>query len=981
MTKRPSRQVRKGEGDEARQEPPVEPFSVVGIGASAGGLVAFIALVENLPPQAPLALVLVQHLSTEHESILPELLARKSSWPVLEAREGLRLQPHHIYVGPPGLRVTLDQGTLRLGSTRASKGQPQLIDELLGSLALEWSSQAVGVVLSGTGVDGTQGLRAIKDAGGTTFAQEPDSAHFGAMPRSAISAGCVDHVLRPEDIAIALAGLTPAQSLVAPSEPPEAPELARVFRLLRTAIGVDFTLYKPTTIHRRLARRMAHYRMERLADYVRYLEEHPEELTTLQEDLLIHVTSFFRDPEMFQALQQTVFPALLKDRPPGEPLRLWVPGCATGEEVYSLLICLLEYLGDDAASLSLQAFATDVSESALAQARKGFYPEAITTDVSPERLQRFFSKADGGYQVLRSLRDLCVFARHNVVSDPPFSRMDLISCRNVLIYLGPALQRRVLPTLHYALKDSGYLVLGSSETIGPAAELFSLEDKRHRIYRRKSTAYRPRLLFTTPEPSTLRGEGPPHQAERAPPPLDPQKEADRLVLAQYGPPGVIINDAMEILHFRGHTGPYLEPLPGVASLNLLKMARDGLAAELRAAIRQAQRGAGRVRKERVPITAIDNPRRVNLEVRPLRASSSGRERYYLVLFEEAEALPPPPKQRQARAGKADARATQEEVVRLRDELAMTREHLQTLLEEQESTYEELRSANEETQSSNEELQSTNEELETAKEELQSSNEELNTLNEELQNRNSELSQLNSDLNNLLGSTHIATVMLGSDLRIRRFTPMAEAVLGLTAADLGRFFRDLQLSLPLPDLERRALEVTETLSVFECEVRDREGHWFLLRLRPYKTLDNKIDGVVMALLDIDRLKHSLDEAQRAREYAEALVETMHEPFLVLDASLRVIAANRPFYESFHVVEEQTLWRPLYELGNGQWNIPTLRLLLEEILPRDTQLRDFLVEHHFERLGMRRMRLNARRVMGKEPGTQRILLFLRDVTRGT
>jgi two-component system CheB/CheR fusion protein len=952
---------------------------VVGIGASAGGLPAFIALIEHLPRQAPLALILVQHLSPEHESILPELLARKTSWPVLEAREGLAVQRHHVYVGPPGLRLTLEQGTLRLGATQSAKGQPQLIDELLGSLARECSSRAVGVVLSGTGVDGTRGLQAIKKAGGTTFAQEPGSALFGDMPRSAISTGCVDHVLRPEAIAHALARLTPSQSQVAPPALPETPELERVFRLLRASLGVDFTLYKPTTIQRRLTRRMAHHRMERLADYVRYLEEHPEELTTLQEDLLIHVTSFFRDPEMFQTLQQTVFPELLKDRPPGEPLRFWVPGCATGEEVYSLLICLLEYLGDEAATLSIQAFATDVSESALAQARTGFYPESITADISPERLHRFFSKVDDGYQVQRLIRDLCVFARHNLVSDPPFSRMDFISCRNVLIYLGPALQRRALPTLHYALRPGGFLVLGSSESIGPAAELFSLVDKRHKLYRRKSTSYRPSFSFTSPEPSALRSQGSQPHAEHAPLPLDPQKEADRLVLTQYGPPGVIINDAMEILHFRGHTGPYLEPLPGVASLNLLKMARDGLALELRAAIRQVQRGAGRVRKERVPITSIEDPRRVNIEVRLLRASSSLRERYFLVLFEEAQALPPPPKQRRSRA--APGRATQEEVVRLRDELAATREHLRTLLEEQETTYEELRSANEETQSSNEELQSTNEELETAKEELQSSNEELTTLNEELQNRNSELSQLNSDLNNLLGSTHIATVMLSSDLRIRRFTPMAEAVLGLSAADLGRFFRDLQLSLPLPDLERKAIEVTETLSVFECEVSNREGHWFLLRLRPYKTLDNKIDGVVMALLDIDRLKHSLGEAQRAREYAEAIVETMHEPFLVLDASLRVIAANRPFYESFHVVEEQTLWRPLYELGNGQWDIPILRRLLEEILPRDTHLRDFLVEHHFERIGMRRICLNARRVAGKEPGTQRILLFLRDVSRET
>jgi len=963
----------------------VDRFPVVGIGASAGGLPALQALLESLPSDTGMAFIVVQHLSPDHESVLPALLALRTTMPVLEAREGLALTPDHVYVGPPGLRLTLERDTLHLGKSRAPRGRPRIIDELLGSLAEFAPGRAIGVILSGTGTDGTRGLQAIRSAGGTTFAQEPASAGFDAMPRSAIDAGGVDHVLPPEGIAAALARLAhgPHAALPPASSGESAQDLSRIFHLLRTQTGVDFTHYKPSTIHRRMGQRMRLRRTDRLADYARYLEAYPEECEALGQDLLIHVTSFFRDPEAFEALKHHVLPERFRDRTPGNPFRLWVPGCSTGEEVYSLLICLLEYLGEDVATTSIQAFGTDLSEPALAQARAAFYPESIAADLSPERLRRFFVRSEGGYRIHKSLRDLCIFARQNVVGDPPFSRMDLISCRNVLIYLDPVLQKKVLPTFHYALNPGGYLLLGSSETVGASADLFSLVDRRHKLYRKKSISYRPRLSFTYREPGVERHEDAAPPSSRGALVGDPQREADRLVLASYGPPGVIVNDALEILHFRGHTGPYLEPLPGAASLNLLKMAREGLALELRAAIRQVQQGTQRVRKEQVRVSGREGERRINLEVNLLQASSSTREHYYLVLFEEAPEPPASAVPRGARtqAVRGQRAATRQDVERLREELRTARQHLQTLLQEQESTSEQLRAAHEEAQSSNEELQSTNEELETAKEELQSTNEELTTLNEELQSRNAELSQVNSDLNNLLGSTQIATVMLGDDLRIRRFTPVAHEVLGLTSGDVGRSLRDLQFPLELPDLERAVSQVTGQLLPFEREVRARDGHWYSLRLRPYKTLENKLDGVVMTLLDIDRLKHSLDEAQQTSEYAQALVETMREPFLVLDHHLRVLTANAAFYEAFQVSEARTLGQPVYQLGNGQWDIPPLRQLLEEILPRNTRLNDFVVEHDFEQLGHRRMLLNARKISGRELGTQRILLSITDVPRQT
>jgi two-component system CheB/CheR fusion protein len=957
---------------------------VVGIGASAGGLEAFRELLRYLPRQSGMAFVLVQHLSPIHESNLTALLSRGSPLPIVEGSDGARIESDHIYVIPPAVLPSLKQGRLRLAPRRDGARPPRTIDHFLLSLARELGPRAVGVILSGTGSDGTLGLKAIREAGGVTLAQAAESARFPGMSQSASDQGVVDRVLQVNELAQALAFLQQPAGTPLPTPAPGEPDftnepeaLARLFGLLKAASGVDFSQYKPTTIFRRLARRMLQCRVTRLSKYVAWIEEHPSELEALRQDLLIHVTSFFRDPESFESLKRDVIPELLRDRSPKEPLRVWVPGCATGEEAYSIAISFLEVLEEQRAPPGLQVFATDLSEAAIESARGGSYPASISEHVSPERLRRFFVQTASGYQVAKPVRGLCVFARQDLVSHPPFSRLDLISCRNVFIYLGPALQRKVLATLHYALRPRGFLLLGSSESVSAAADLFSLHGKGQKCYRKKDVASRAGFFLPPLEPRGASREAPLLTREPGLAAPDPQREADRIVLAQYGPPGIIINDELEIVHFRGHVGDYLEPLPGAASLQLLKMAREELTLELRTAVKQAKRQGSRVRRERVRLSEGKHERRVNIDVRPLRASSGSRERYFLILFEEVPAPAPPP----AAAGGRGTRKAPRGADAAREELATLREHLQALLDDQETAHEELRAANEEAQSSNEELQSTNEELETTKEELQATNEELTTVNEELENRNTELIQVNSDLNNLLGSAHIATVMVGGDLRIRRFTPMAESMLMLTPGDVGRPLRDVQSPLLPGDLGSAISAVAETLVATEREVQDTHGRWFQLRLRPYKTADSRIDGVVMTVLDIDSLKRSADEVRQARELAQAILDTLHEPFLLLDSALRVVSGNPAFYQAFQVTREQTEGYRVYDLGNGQWNIPRLRELLEDILPRDLQLRNFLVEHVFENIGARRMHLNARRLAGDTARPGRILLSIEDVTGRT
>jgi two-component system, chemotaxis family, CheB/CheR fusion protein len=837
---------------------PSLPYSIVGIGASAGGFEAFSQLLEALPPDAQLALVFVQHLAPQHESALTALLGTHSRMPVVEVTDGMRLEANHVYVVPPNVQMDHTSGRLHLTPRPDDKSQYTPIDHFFRSLARTLKQNAIGVVLSGTASDGADGLREIKLVGGIALAQDPDTARYDGMPRAAIATRMVDLVLQPKEIAAKLAQIAAHPILGAAAGVTRQADhtitdtqLDRVFGLLLPAGGVDFTHYKSPTIIRRLLRRMALLRINNAGAYIEHLEQTPDEAINLHNDLLIHVTRFFREPEAFQVLARDVLPEILSTGHDGESMRAWVAGCATGEEAYSLAVLLHEQFADRLGEARIQIFATDVSDASIEFARHGFYPLTIAADLSPERLRKFFTKNDGGYRVTKALRDLCVFARQDLTRDPPFSRLDLICCRNVLIYMDNDLQKKLLSVFHYALKPGGVLLLGHAETIGYNNELFLLMNKKHRIYRKKPgvMAGAPDLTTVTPRLTTdlaakRAAEG--RAGSRA-----VAAEANRIMLDRYAPPSVLVDETFHVVHFSGQTGSYLEPPPGEPSFHVLKLAREGLLHGLRAALEAARKTRRRARKTGLSVKNGTTWHEANVEVVPVVHQD---QTFYLISFETSTATtrkkPGRAQRRLSTSDRQDYRAA-----RLEDELGATREYLQSTIQEIEAANEELQSANEEILSSNEELQSTNEELDTAKEELQSTNEELNTVNEELHGRNEELTRANADLLNLLSSVQIAIVIVSNDLRIRRFTSMAEKTLNLIPSDVGRSFTQISPNIELPELSALITNTIETITQVEREVQDKQGHWYLLRIRPYKSADNRIDGAVLALFDIDAAKRA------------------------------------------------------------------------------------------------------------------------------
>ncbi|MBI3461504.1 MAG: chemotaxis protein CheR [Planctomycetes bacterium] len=742
---------------------------VVGIGASAGGLEALTEFLQAMPADSGMAFVIVSHLDPEHKSALGEILSQVNRMPVREAEDGVTVESNHVYIMPPNRDMVIDQGILRLAPRAETRGLHMPVDTFLHSLAEDSRSQAIGVILSGTGSDGTRGLKEVKEAGGITFAQNETARHSG-MAQSAIAAGCVDAVLRPAQIAAELVRIASHPSLARPEEVPlpvppgREDAFLQILRLLSDTTGVDFVHYKHSTLRRRIERRLILRRLQALPEYLQCLRDDPAERRALFEEALIPVTSFFRDPEMFEALNSTICPRLMADRPPKTPLRVWVPGCATGEEAYSIAISLLEYLGTRADAVPIKIFATDISDKAIDVARAGAYGEGIAAEVSAQRLQRFFRKTDRGYEVSKAVRDFCVFARQDVTKDPPFSQLDLISCRNVLIYLGPVLQGRVLPIFHYALKPGGVLVFGGSETVGSFTDLFEVVDKKHRFYVRTATPSRLTFDITPGAPTQVKVTVPEGAAERGRGLQDVYREADRVVLADYSPTGVVVDGNLQVVQFRGDTGRFLKPAPGPPTAELLLMAREGLLGALRATLDSAKRDNAPARTEAVRVRTNDHFQDIDLKVIPITDLASGT-RYFVVLFEEARAAAG------AEAGVPQARlpltaeeesAKDQEIRHLKHELATTKAYLQSVIEQKETGNEELRAANEEVISANEELQSTNEELETAKEELQATNEELTTVNDELQNRIRVANQLSDDLVNLIENTNIPLVVLGTD---------------------------------------------------------------------------------------------------------------------------------------------------------------------------------------------------------------------------
>ena len=872
---------------------PALPFPVACIGASAGGLEAFTQLLEALPTDTGMAYVFVSHLSPSHASHLADILSRSTRMPVQEVKDEPKVEPNRVYVIPPDSSMVISKGSLKLLPRRPVRGQYHPIDQFLESLAADQSHKSIAVILSGTGSDGTLGLDEITAAGGITFAQDQTAAYEG-MPRSATLAGAVDFVLPPAEIARQLAAIarhayvSPGETPLVMTPPTEVPHFAKIMNVLHQSTGVDFTHYKTTTLNRRIARRMALQKIDRLAEYADLLREKPTEIEALFQDLLINVTSFFRDPETFELLRTRIFPRITGDHSTGDPIRMWVVGCSTGEEAYSIAIMFAEYMAREDRVWPVQIFATDLNGAGIERARAGVYPKSISERVSPERLRRYFYEVDGQYRVSKAIRDMCIFARHNIAADPPFSRMDLISCRNLLIYLEPALQEDLMPILHYALKPSGVLWLGASETTGPFRELFEAEDAKHRFFLKKPAVLRPVVPLVRPRAPGERRPVPeplPGQGRRGD---EVQREADRLLLARFTPPAVLVTDQLEILQFRGDTGPYLAPASGRASLSLFKMLREGLLVPARSLMARAKQEGSVVRSDGLRVRSNGGFRLVDVEVMPVKMSGTTRD-CYLILFHDSQAAAAPPP-----APVADLQ-TEQETKELKQELQSTKEYLQSVIEQQEAANEELQSANEEVQSANEELQSINEEIETSKEEIQSSNEELATVNEELQTRNAELGQSNNDLMNLLASVQMAIVMLGPDLRIRRFTPMAEKMLNLIATDVGRPITDIRLNVDVPDLEAILVEVIETVQPYQRELQDRNGRWHSLRVRPYRTLDNRIDGAVIVLVDIDSIKATAESLRVGAERLRIMYDRAPVGIFETDLEGRFQRVNDKFCE--------------------------------------------------------------------------------------
>lgn len=832
-------------------------FLIAAVGASAGGIEAFTELLTNLPSDTGMAFVLVQHLDPKHASLLSDLLAKKCAMPVVEVSRGMRLEPNHVYVIPPNTTMTVSDHSLQL-EKRIETGRIHMpVDLFMRSLAEQQGNCAIGVILSGLGSDGTLGMAEIQSQGGVTFAQDEGSAKYDSMPRSVIDAGCVDYVLPPKSIARELVRIARHPYLTHNSNPEisQAPlrqgnGLGMVFQLLRRSTGLDFGHYRQTTILRRIERRMVVHKIGKLENYVRFLQTNPVEIKALYQDMLISVTSFFRNPAVFEAIKAEVFPEITKNRSADRSIRIWTPACASGEETYSVAIALLEYLGSKVLESSIQFFGTDVNEGSVARARSGVYPDNIQADVSAERLKRFFTKIEGGYRISKSIRDMCVFAQHNLLNDPPFSQMDLICCRNLLIYLEPVLQNKVISLFHYATRPQGFLVVGASEGIGSSTGLFTTVDRNRKIFEKKVTASRQVVSFSlnhVPERVASATRLFPKQADLPGNYLEVQKEFDRRVLNQYSPATVFVNGDLEIIHTRGSVNRFLKMMPGRASLSILKMAQEGLQLELRNAVNRSKKENVKIRKDNLRIKDGDEPiRKAGFEITPIGIGNL-KERYYMIVFyEESDKGKPRGEKSKGRGNDASAKSR---VARLEQELSGTKEYLQSVVEAEEAINEELQSANEEIVSSNEELQSTNEELETAKEELQSTNEELSTVNDELRSRNFEITQVNNDLTNLLGNMEIAIVMIGSDLTIRRFTPEAQTILGLIPNDVGRPLLNIRAPVEISDLDALVKEVMSTLKPISKELADRSKNRYLIRILPYRTPDNKIDGAVITIIPI------------------------------------------------------------------------------------------------------------------------------------
>jgi two-component system, chemotaxis family, CheB/CheR fusion protein len=971
-------------GEEEQQDPALL-YPVVAFGASAGGLDAVREVLANLDPGTGMAFVLVTHLAPNQRSYLSEILERYTRMPVIPLTDGQRPLPNHLHVVQPNQRVTLRRGIFRVEASSGAERVPdRVIDTFFRSLAADQKNHAVGVILSGADSDGAQGLKVIKSEGGIAIVQTPESAGYSGMPRSSIAADHVDMVLPPAEIALELGRL--AQQFTRPdvrtledgrAAADNEQVLGKILKLLRVQSGLDLRQYKPETIRRRVGRRMLLLRIDRLPDYHRYLEIHADELRQLQEDVLINVTHFFRDAGVWELLQRHVLPALVQDRPAEKPIRIWCAGCSTGEEAYSLAILVLEYLSENGLDIPLQVFGTDATERSIETARLACYSEAIASEITPERLQHYFVKMDRGYQVSKRVRDLCIFARQNLCADPPFSHIDILSCRNVMIYFNQALQRQAMLTFHYALEPGGYLLLGMSEGLREYSEAFTAVDRKHKVYTKIAgsapNGELPRTYFMSRSPS----------ASRAPlaavesniwPERELQRVADRVVLARFGPPGLIIDDHLNVLQSRGMTAQFLEITQGAVSWNLLRVIKDGLVSATRTAVQIAIRDNLPASAEADFVDEQGGKQQIQIDVLPIPGVTS-RLRCFLVLFHAI----PKGAEGQAAELPSELQLTPDEkdlvIAQLRQDLNATRYHLHSLVEERDSRNQELVSANEEIQSANEELQSTNEELETTKEELQSANEELQTVNDELQQRNNILTQTGNDLTNLLNSVNVPLLMLNSELQIRQFTPPMQRLLSVRPSDIGRSINEIRVQLNIEDLQPILTDVMESLGTREMEVQDKEGRWHLLRVRPYRTADNKIEGLVILLLEIDQLRRSQQLLVDARDFAKSIVESVPVPIVVLNRDGTIRTENTAFRELVQVPAPGLAGHSLSDLAQQFSGLGDIRDKLEQLLGGEPG--DRLQFEHESNSGRRKTLLITALSLSAD-GDRVLLLMIEDIS---
>jgi two-component system CheB/CheR fusion protein len=962
------------------------PFPIVGIGASAGGLEALEAFFENLPAESGIAFVVITHTDPKRISLLPSIIRRKTKVAVKQIEEAMPVEPNTVYLPPSNRDAFVREEIFHL-KKRPNRVEVHMpVDLFFKHLAKERGERAACIILSGTGTDGTHGLRAIKEKSGVVMVQDPESARHTGMPASALDTGLVDCVVSPAEMPGRLIEYfrNPVSIVPAENKRKKAPDsINRILTFLANRTRHDFSLYKNGTLARRIARRMTVTRSQDASAYLQVLYRDDRELRALFQDLLIGVTSFFRDPDAFSYLKEHVLPDMFARKNGGENLRVWVPGCATGEEAYSVAIIFKEYMEEKHVLRQMQIFGTDIDPKAIEKARAGEYLQNIVVDVSAGRLKRFFIKEGDRYRIKREIREQVVFAEQNILRDPPFTDLDLLVCRNLLIYLKSEAQDKLIPLFHYTLKKDGILFLGNSETFGRFPELFEPLSTLHSIFRKRETAVRPQVHFPTgkigalsPGKESAAGRDA-HAADQA----GVARAVEEVLLEEFIPACVIVNQSGEILHTRGRTGKYLELGPGKPNLNIANMAREGLRFSLLSALRKVKDAKGPIREKGLRVEINGEHRSIDLTVKGF--SRPPLKDAVMVVFEESPASEK--KVEKSDASQGDA-ADKDRIEALEQELLRVREDYRSTMEELETSNEELRSTNEEMQSSNEELQSTNEELESSREELQSLNEELNTVNSELQNKIQELDDSYQVVTDALNSTRIAIVYLDNDLRIARFTREATRLINLIDSDLGRPLAHISDNLDFENLCEKAGGVLKNLTPFEDEVKTKDGHWYRMNIMIHRKESHVIEGVVLTFVNVDVQKKSQQEIvemktreiRSIRRFAENIVDTVGESLLVLDEQMHVITANPRFYKTFETDPKLTEGKSLFELGNGQWDIAKLRKLLKQTIEQHKTFTDYRVEHRFAKIGFKKMLLNARLLQEDQPDENKVLLAIEDVT---